>query len=97
MEEIDVFDLEDTQYEDQPTLELEVTHQTEGFEIPFLTVNVENPVSELGHTQKNEEYNSTTTIIGSEDDQELESCDCRSECKYNTGKTWKYSDYGYSD
>lgn len=26
-----------------------------------------------------------------------DSCDCRSECKYNTGKTWKYADYGYSD
>lgn len=27
----------------------------------------------------------------------LGSCDCRSECKYNTGETWKYSNYGYSD
>lgn len=25
------------------------------------------------------------------------SCDCRSECKYNTGATYKYADYGYSD
>lgn len=24
------------------------------------------------------------------------SCDCRSECKYNTGATYKYADYGYS-
>lgn len=26
----------------------------------------------------------------------LASCDCRSECKYNTGYTHKYSNYGYS-
>lgn len=25
------------------------------------------------------------------------SCDCRSECKYHTGHTHKYADYGYSD
>lgn len=24
------------------------------------------------------------------------SCDCRSECKYNTGASYKYADYGYS-
>lgn len=28
---------------------------------------------------------------------ELGTCDCRSECKYTTGATWKYADYGYSD
>lgn len=27
---------------------------------------------------------------------ELQSCDCRSECKYNTGYTHKYASYGYS-
>lgn len=32
-----------------------------------------------------------------EQEKELGSCDCRSECKYNTGETWKSSDYGYSD
>lgn len=25
------------------------------------------------------------------------SCDCRSECKYNTGESYKYANYGYSD
>lgn len=25
------------------------------------------------------------------------SCDCRSECKYNTGASYKYANYGYSD
>lgn len=25
------------------------------------------------------------------------SCDCRSECNYNTGHTHKYASYGYSD
>ena len=27
----------------------------------------------------------------------FKSCDCRSECKYNTGHTHKYANYGYSD
>ena len=29
--------------------------------------------------------------------EEFGTCDCRSECKYNTGHTHKYADYGYSD
>lgn len=27
---------------------------------------------------------------------ELGSCDCRSECKFNTGSSYKYAEYGYS-
>lgn len=27
---------------------------------------------------------------------ELQSCDCRSECKYNTGHSHRYASYGYS-
>ena len=34
---------------------------------------------------------------GKEEENELGSCDCRSECRYNTGHTYKYADYGYSD
>lgn len=30
------------------------------------------------------------------DNIELQSCDCRSECKYNTGHTYKSANYGYS-
>ena len=100
MEGNDVFDMEDTQYDDQPILEPEITHQTEGFEINTPTVDVDIPVPELKPTPVDEDpYNPTTTSqsISTEDDQELGSCDCRSECKYNTGKTWKYSDYGFSD
>ena len=33
---------------------------------------------------------------GEEEENELGSCDCRSECRYNTGHTYKYADYGYS-
>ena len=33
---------------------------------------------------------------GGGDENELGSCDCRSECRYNTGHTYKYADYGYS-
>ena len=31
------------------------------------------------------------------DDEKLSSCDCRPECRYNTGHTWKSSNYGYAD
>lgn len=33
---------------------------------------------------------------GKEEENEWGSCDCRSECRYNTGHTYKYADYGYS-
>lgn len=99
MEENDVIDMDDTQYDDLPTLEPETTHQTGGFEINPPKVDVDIPVPELEPTLINEEYNphATSQSVSTEDDQELGSCDCRSECKYHTGKTWKYSDYGYSD
>jgi len=32
-----------------------------------------------------------------DDEKELGSCDCSSECKYNTGHSYKSSNYGYSD
>ena len=28
---------------------------------------------------------------------EMNSLDCRSECKYNTGERYKYANYGFSD
>ena len=31
-----------------------------------------------------------------DNENDLGSCDCRSECRYNTGHTYKYADYGYS-
>lgn len=40
-------------------------------------------------------YNDSDSSSNGED--ELGSCDCRSECKYNTGETYKYANYGYSD
>ena len=52
----------------------------------------------LGQSSNTEHYNedpSSSTV--SDDEEELGSCSCRSECKYNTGATWKYADYGYSD
>lgn len=33
---------------------------------------------------------------GQEGENEIGSCDCRSECRYNTGHTYKYANYGYS-
>lgn len=101
MEENNAIDMEDTLIEDQPTYEPETTQQTEGFEINTSTTNTVAPVSVPGlePTKTDEDvYNPQISQSSSaEDEQELGSCDCRSECKYNTGKTWKSSDYGYSD
>lgn len=44
------------------------------------------------HPNLDDPYNPTE-----KNENELGSCDCRSECKYNTGESWKYSNYGYSD
>ena len=41
-------------------------------------------------------YNEPSSVEDSDDEKELGSADCRSECKYNTGKTYEYADYGYS-
>lgn len=101
MEENNVIDMEDTQFEDQPTYEPETTQQTEGFEINTSTINTVAAVTvpELEPTKTDGDiYNPQTSQSAStEEERELGSCDCRSECKYNTGKTWKSSDYGYSD
>lgn len=101
MEENNVIDMEDTQFEDQPTFEHETAQQTEGFEINTSTTDtVANvAVSELEPTRTDEDiYNPQTShSVNTEEEQGLGTCDCRSECKYNTGKTWKSSDYGYSD
>lgn len=42
-----------------------------------------------------DELNAPVDEVGSENIA-LKSCDCRSECKYNTGHTHKYANYGYS-
>lgn len=41
----------------------------------------------------------STSINNSQevDEVKMGSLDCRSECKYNTGSTYKYANYGYSD
>lgn len=56
----------------------------------------ERPVSIMG------DYNESIPpgrdyVPEKEKEEEFGSCDCRSECKYNTGHTHKYADYGYSD
>lgn len=55
------------------------------------TETTEHPSVETSH------YNEPSSVEESDDEKELGSCDCRSECKYNTGSTYKYADYGYSD
>lgn len=101
MEENDVIGMEDTIIvDDQPTLDNDVTPQTEDSEINTLTVNPTTPVSvpEIEQTDTNEDlYNpKTSQSVNTEEERELGSCDCRSECKYNTGESWKSSNYGYS-
>lgn len=101
MEENDVIGMEETQIEDQLTFEQETAQQSEGFEINTSTTDtVENlTVPKLEPIKTDEDiYNPQTShSVNTEEEQDLGSCDCRSECKYNTGKTWKSSDYGYSD
>ena len=101
MEENDVIGMEETQIEDQPTFEHETAQQSEGFEINTPTTDtVENLTVPKLEPIKTEEdiYNPQNShSVNTEEEQGLGTCDCRSECKYNTGKTWKSSDYGYSD
>lgn len=101
MEENNVIDMEDTQIEDQPTYESETTQQTEEFEINTSTTDtvVDVTVPKLEPTKTDGDiYNpQTSQSVNTEDERELCTFDCSSECKYNTGKTSKSSDYGYSD
>ena len=50
------------------------------------------------HTDDASHYNNESASSNNpQDENELGSCDCRSECNYNTGKRYMYADYGYSD
>ena len=51
----------------------------------------------LGQSTETINYNEESKPISEEVFEFSGSCDCRSECKYNTGETWKYADYGYSE
>lgn len=51
----------------------------------------------LGQSSETINYNEESKPISEEVFEFSGSCDCRSECKYNTGETWKYADYGYSE
>lgn len=99
MEENDVIGMEDTIIvDDQPTLDNDVTQQTEDSEINTTIVSPEKPVSapENVHTDSNEDlYNPQTSQSENPEEKELGG-DCSSLCKFNTGYSWKSSDYGYS-
>lgn len=56
-------------------------------------VSVPEPNVIPGPVPAPDPYNQTENTDG---DNEIGSCDCRSECRYNTGHTYKYADYGYS-
>lgn len=62
-------------------------------------VNVEkNDVKPADEKVKlnSEELNSPLESVDSNQIPKLDSCDCRSECKYHTGYGHKYANYGYS-
>ena len=101
MEENNVIDMEDTQFENQPTYEPKTTQQTEEFEINTSTTdtvaNVTVPELEPTKTDGYIYNPQTSQSVSTEDERELSTFDCRSECKHITGKTWMSSDYGYSN
>lgn len=76
---------------EQPTIELPTEQEPiPGPEIPTPSLSETDTVG--SEDSSTEPYNQ-----GQKDDEnELGSCDCRSECRYNTGHTYKYADYGYS-
>ena len=45
-----------------------------------------------------DDYNTinTSTVDEPDDDNEVGSADCRSECKYTTGESYNYANWGYS-
>lgn len=70
---------------------------------------VVSPMASLDETAYTP-HEDTTTYVGDDEttsndsdskedtsDDKWGSLDCRSECKYNTGDTSKYANYGYSD
>lgn len=52
--------------------------------------NVAEETTQLSEEELNEPIDEVVMPV-------MESGDCRSECKYNTGDRSKYSNYGYSD
>lgn len=58
-------------------------------------VNIPEPNVIPNPVQESDPYNGTGDT-DEDNENELGSCDCRSECRYNTGHTYKYADYGYS-
>lgn len=59
------------------------------------SVSVPEPNVLPNPVQESDPYNETGKT-DEDNENELGSCDCRSECRYNTGHTYKYADYGYS-
>lgn len=94
--------IDDLQIDEPPIIEEDDTHSTIGLEEDSTNTPIIPPsVSAQETTNANEDlYNPqspTEKNVVDEDEKELGSGDCRSECKYNTGAPWKSSDYGYSD
>lgn len=59
----------------------------------FNSSEIDNALNEHDKLSDEELNKPIDNIVGGE----RASLDCRSECKYHTGETYKYADYGYSD
>lgn len=98
IDENDSMNLDD-QHDDSPEFETNIVEEERVDVHPTVDLNVAELHLESEPVNISDNYNSSTTDIpgNPDDEKEVGSCDCRSECKYHTGKTWKYADYGYSD
>jgi hypothetical protein len=83
---------------DEVTPADEVTAPTIGIdEDTQMSTIDESSSSSNDTTYIGDEESTTTKASDAPSDDKWGSCDCRSECKYNTGDSSKYANYGYSD
>jgi hypothetical protein len=61
----------------------------------FFDTDISYSSSYVGDESDNTDSHDTSTAAQGKDIS-FGSCDCRSECNFNTGSSYKYADYGYS-
>ena len=69
--------------------------ETSQTELGKVAEKINNLGNEVGDLLSDEELNKP--IDEAIKTPEMNSLDCRSECKYNTGDGYKYANYGFSD
>ena len=89
----------DTHAEDAQRL-LDVMHEANDIEVEAERLIEDNEASLVYGNSDGDgtHFQGDTNDLGYKNgaDVSFGSCDCRSECEYNTGKTWQSADYGYS-